>query len=521
MRSAILPWAFCTVSVLTVAGCRPATNDPAHTRTDEPRLAQITAWSDRYEVFAEHHAPVAGKATRFTVHVTDLHTLEPLREGRVKFVFRQGDTQADHPPAAPARPGVYLPGLIFPAPGEWQLTLLVPTDGTNASVDLGRVQVHASDSAAANAELPAEPEGVSFLKEQQWLLRTRSEPVVPRNLTARIRLPAQVRARPGGSARVLAPAAGQLLPPTGAAFPQPGQRLEAGQLLALLQLQFSEAAGRVAEAEAEFIASKAALEQAEAAYARTRKLADAEAKSPRELQEAELAVQSAKARHAAAAGFRATFRQAESRRQDAPLFIELRAPIAGVLSGVAAGPGELVATQQPVFTLLDPELVWIEAAIPEASVGRLAGAAGALIEWPNQPGHFQQITGDGRGRLVSLGLEVDAGTRTVPLVYQVPNADHRLRPGQVVYLHVETRRSQAALAIPDQAVVEEGGRPVAFVQLGGETFARRDLALGIRDGEWVEVLSGVAAGERVVTQGAFAIRLASASSAIPAHGHEH
>ena len=63
-------------------------------------------------------------------------------------------------------------------------------------------------------------------------------------------------------------------------------------------------------------------------------------------------------------------------------------------------------------------------------------------------------------------------------------------------------------------MVEEGGRPVAFVQVSGETFEKRDLILGIRDGDWVEVRSGVAAGERVVTHGAFAIRLASVSSAI-------
>jgi len=66
--------------------------------------------------------------------------------------------------------------------------------------------------------------------------------------------------------------------------------------------------------------------------------------------------------------------------------------------------------------------------------------------------------------------------------------------------------------------VEEDGRPIAFVQVGGETFQKRDLALGIRDGNWVQVLSGIAEGERVVTKGAYAVRLASVSSAIPAHG---
>jgi membrane fusion protein, heavy metal efflux system len=64
-------------------------------------------------------------------------------------------------------------------------------------------------------------------------------------------------------------------------------------------------------------------------------------------------------------------------------------------------------------------------------------------------------------------------------------------------------------------------RAIAFVQVAGETFETRDLTLGIRDGEFVQVLSEVAEGERVVTKGAYAIRLASVSATIPAHGHAH
>jgi cobalt-zinc-cadmium efflux system membrane fusion protein len=88
-------------------------------------------------------------------------------------------------------------------------------------------------------------------------------------------------------------------------------------------------------------------------------------------------------------------------------------------------------------------------------------------------------------------------------------------------LYIETQHTEDGVAIPDSAIVEEGGQPVAFVQVSGETFQKRELTLGIRDGNWVQVLSGVTEGERVVTKGAMAIRLASASSVIPAHGHAH
>ena len=120
-----------------------------------------------------------------------------------------------------------------------------------------------------------------------------------------------------------------------------------------------------------------------------------------------------------------------------------------------------------------------------------------------------------------VGIQVDAATRTVPLIYEAKNPETRLRVGQSVNLFVETARAEDTLAIPSAAIVEEDGRPIAFVQAGGETFQKRDLTLGIRDGNWVQVLSGITEGERVVTKGAYAVRLASVSSAIPAHGHVH
>jgi cobalt-zinc-cadmium efflux system membrane fusion protein len=62
---------------------------------------------------------------------------------------------------------------------------------------------------------------------------------------------------------------------------------------------------------------------------------------------------------------------------------------------------------------------------------------------------------------------------------------------------------------------------VAYVQVGGESYERRVLALGARSGGWVEVVAGLAAGEHVVIRGAYDIKLAAAGGAVPEHGHAH
>jgi len=180
-----------------------------------------------------------------------------------------------------------------------------------------------------------------------------------------------------------------------------------------------------------------------------------------------------------------------------------------------------VHSDAAVFTILNTDTVLIEAQIPEADLGRLGSSHGATYETSDVPGTFAPILDNGGGRLVYLGTSVDPKPRTVPLVYEAPNPNGRLRIGMTLNVYVETAQVEKALVVPVSALVDEDGRASAFVQVAGETFEKRDLTLGIRDGEFVQVLSMVAEGERVVTKGAYAIRLASVSATIPAHGHAH
>jgi multidrug efflux pump subunit AcrA (membrane-fusion protein) len=82
-------------------------------------------------------------------------------------------------------------------------------------------------------------------------------------------------------------------------------------------------------------------------------------------------------------------------------------------------------------------------------------------------------------------------------------------------------QSSPAPVIPASAIVDDAGRPIVFVQTEGESFERRPVSLGAREGELVQVTSGVKPGEHVVTRGAYLVRLASLSTSVPAHGHVH
>jgi multidrug efflux pump subunit AcrA (membrane-fusion protein) len=87
---------------------------------------------------------------------------------------------------------------------------------------------------------------------------------------------------------------------------------------------------------------------------------------------------------------------------------------------------------------------------------------------------------------------------------------------------VKTGENVEALAVPNSAIFDDNGTPVAYVHVEGESFAKRVLKTGITDNGYTQILDGVSEGERVTTVGGYQVRLASLSTSVPAgHGHEH
>ncbi len=124
-------------------------------------------------------------------------------------------------------------------------------------------------------------------------------------------------------------------------------------------------------------------------------------------------------------------------------------------------------------------------------------------------------------RLVASGGAVDPATRTVPVIFEFDNARYRLRAGMNVQAHVYTGRVVNGPVVPATAIVDDGGQAVVFVQTGGESFARRVVQTGVRDANWVAIVRGLASGERVVTKGAYEVRLSAAGPASAGEGHVH
>jgi cobalt-zinc-cadmium efflux system membrane fusion protein len=135
-----------------------------------------------------------------------------------------------------------------------------------------------------------------------------------------------------------------------------------------------------------------------------------------------------------------------------------------------------------------------------------------------------------RGQVVQIGPQVDEKTRTLPVRVAVRNQPSprdrdgwALRPGMFATIDLETSRKTAAVLVPTAAVQTLGGQDVVFVETAlseGAAFQRRPVKLGTRDGQRVEVVEGLQAGEKVVVTNGYLLKSEFERSKI-SHGHAH
>lgn len=481
---------------------------------EEPEALSVTRWTDKTELFAEYPPLAVGSTSRFAIHLTGLDTFKALTEGNVEVRLEGGSAQPDvFRVDAPSRPGIFGVDVKPAHAGKRQLVIVLRATGLNDEHRVGDVEVH-PNAEAARAAAPAGEDagGISFLKEQQWSLDFGTGLVKEQTVRESIRVPARIEARPGGAADVVAPIDGRLTRVVEVAL---GASVSRGQELARLLPPPSAPADlpQLQRARAE---AQTALALATRDRERAERLTSAGAAPAKRLDEARSIEEQAKARVTAAEASLAQYNAARAGgAADAEGSFIVRAPVSGVIAQRDAATGANVTAGSVLFRVVDAAQVHVVGQVPEVQAARARFAQAAEIDIAGQPGRV--LT----GRLVSVGKVLDPQSRTLPITFAFDNRALGLPVGQAAFLHLLMETTQARAVVPAAAIVDDAGRPIVFVQREGETFERRAVTLGPRSGDVVQITEGVKAGDRVVTKGAYLVRLASLSTSIPAHGHVH
>ena len=459
--------------------------------------AAVTVWTENVELFLEYPPMVAGAdGEPWAVHLTFLEDFQPVREGKLTLRFMGPDQKETTSVAeTPARDGIFTPAPSLPNKGAYQLAMTLESPRGEDKIPVGEIRVFGSSAELPHVEdIPAA--GISFLKEQQWTTPFATAPAIERELERSISANGEIVPAPNAVARVTAPVEGIVRAKHNLNAPIPGDWVEAGERIAVLSPVPEENA---------YAALKAKVERLEREVERAERLSAVEAIPKRRLVEARHDLEVSRA------GL-----EAVSDVNEEGYELTLTAPINGLVTERNLTVGERVRAGERLFSIVDPKTLWLRIQIParEAAVASEVSSGSFTVE-----GSSRVYEG---ARLVSVGAAIDPERRTLPVVLETRNRDGGLKIGMLVEARLFLTESVEGVAVPSRAIRKEDALNVAYVQVGGESFERRVLELGPSDGKWTLVTSGIRSGERVVTEGAYQVRLASLNaSEIADHGHPH
>ena len=194
------------------------------------------------------------------------------------------------------------------------------------------------------------------------------------------------------------------------------------------------------------------------------------------------------------------------------------APAAGYVKSLLVKEGDYVSVGQPLVSITQNRRLFLRADVSEKYYKELAHITSAHFQTPYDDTTYdlQELN----GRLLSYGKASGDGSYYIPVTFEFDNKGGVV-PGSFVEIYLLTRPVEGVITLPVSALTEEQGSFFVYKQLDEECYEKQLVSLGANDGERVAILEGVQAGDRIVTRGAYQVKLASASNAIPAHTHEH
>ncbi len=321
-----------------------------------------------------------------------------------------------------------------------------------------------------------------------------------------------------------------------------GDRVHKGQLLAVLENRDLAAAtmenqGLFKQAEAAYQsttgaslpeelekakldvqADKLALDAAEKLYESRRQLLQEGAIARRSVDEANVAYVQAKAQHEIAvkhlqalekvgrqaqiSGVEGQVEAAKARRQGSEAQLQysrITSPIDGVIADRPLYPGEMASSGVPLLTVMDVSRVIARANVPTEQLRYMKVGLEAAIVGPGGTSY--------PGKVTVVSPAVDPNSTTAEVWVTAVNPGGRLKPGETVRVSVVAERIENAVVVPSAAIVpsQEGSEVVMVV--GSDSVAReRRVRLGIRTSDKAQILEGLKAGEKVVTEGALGLQ---------------
>lgn len=198
--------------------------------------------------------------------------------------------------------------------------------------------------------------------------------------------------------------------------------------------------------------------------------------------------------------------------------VSITNPLNGYIKNISIKDGEYVAAGQAIATVSQNKRLILRADVSERHYPSLHNISSANFQTPydNRVYELSQLS----GKLLSVGRAANENTFFIPVTFEFDNQGDVI-PGSFVEIYLISAPIENTISIPVSALTNEMGYFYVYKQLDAEGYQKQEVKIGANNGKNVQILSGLHPGERIVTQGAYQVKMASASAAIPGHTHNH
>ncbi|MCT4603739.1 MAG: efflux RND transporter periplasmic adaptor subunit [Marinifilum sp.] len=472
-----------------------------HEENDHSKMS-LTLYNENTELFVEFESLMPGHTAKFLVHLTNLKTYKPYTEGKLTVSLIKGNKGIRSSIDAPSRAGIFTPSLQPKIPGTYTLVFEVNSKYGKEKFVANNITVFKDHDEANNAVLQKETSGnaISFLKEQAWKIDFSTTRVKNTNfqniikttgtLQPAVNMQKQIVAKTNGIVHFSSTdiVAGKTLKKNTPLFTITGKELAGSNLSTL------------------YTEAKVELEKAKAEFERANSLREDKIVTEKSYLEAKSAYENAKVK------FNSINKNFNANG------LSILSPINGFISNIFVNEGQFVEKGTVLAKVDQGSKLMLKADVYQKHLQELAHIKSAHFKLPYRDKIFS--TDELNGRLIAYGKDIDEADYTTPLYFEV-DLTPELYSGSFVEVYLKSEKTSHVLHIEKSAILEDQGLKYVFVQTGGESFEKRFITIGANNGREVEILKGLNEDDRVVTQGAYFVKLASLAGSLPAHSHEH
>jgi len=342
------------------------------------------------------------------------------------------------------------------------------------------VFVYSSDD-----EIPNEDEesssGISFLKEQQWKIDFANEPVISRKMQNSVVVTGEIMAKPEFFSKVVSPVEGIALSKNNENLNSVGSFVKEGEILLNIS-PIADASMNIQKIKSDFLLAKSEYERVKKRLDKSRFDFESKGASYNSITEQVIITENGYA---------------------------IIAPISGYVESMNFSLGDQLKSGQELFTIINPQRLILKANVPSSQFEAANRSIDASFKVEGLSSEFRISLI--KGEKLSVAASLNASNRTVQVYFEFDNLQNKIKVGMYAEVFLKVGQQFEYISIPESAVINEDGLQTAYVQIEGESFEKRILKTGITDNGYVQVIDGLKSGERVVTIGAYQVRLAALS----------